>query len=502
MKNRFCIIVVCFALMFVYSIPAQNSTLKNIDEYIAKALNDWQAPGAAVAIVKNDSVIFAKGYGVKDINKGGAVDENTLFVIASCTKAFTTAALSMLIDQGKICWNDPVTKHLKDFQMYDPWVTKEIMIRDLVTHRSGLETFSGDIMWLGSDYDRKEVIRRARYLKPTSSFRSKFGYQNIMYSAAGEIIPVVTDTSYEDFIKTRILKPLGMNRSVMSINELVKQDNIASAHQFRNGTTSVIGYYPVDNVAPAAAINSSVADMAQWIRFLLAGGVYNGKRLIQTRSFYELWSSQMSLGGGGNYGLGWLIYYNKGKKVISHSGGMPGMISEVCLIPEEKIGFVILTNIDYNFTNVIKSRILDEYFGSAKTDWSKQLLPSKNSTDNMIKAEYARREKNRAADTKPSLAPDKYCGLYEDPMYGSCKVSLNDGKLFLEMLHSKTFKGELKHWDYDTFYIDWDEVFLTRGWIKFDKDFNGNIKQLSMEVPCSPDFIFTEMLFTKLPEKK
>jgi CubicO group peptidase (beta-lactamase class C family) len=501
MKVRFTPFIALLFFLFVSLLPAQSSKVKEIDEYLANAVKDWQVPGVAVAIVKNDSVIFAKGYGVRDLNKGGAVDENTLFVIASCTKAFTTASLAMLVSEGKIAWDDPVTKYLKDFQMYDPWVTREITIRDLVSHKSGLTTFSGDIMWLGSDYDRKEVIRRARYLKPAYSFRSKYGYQNIMFSAAGEIIPAVTDTSWNDFVKARILEPLGMKRSVTHINDLIKMDNIAAPHQYRNGKTSVIGYYPVDNVAPAAAINASVADLAQWLRLQLGNGVYDGKRLISAAPFLEMHMNQTPIGTG-NYGLGWFISYYKGKKIINHGGGMPGMISEVCLVPEEKLGMVILTNLDCSFTTVARNKILDEFIGGKQTDWSKQLLPQKNYTDNMIKAEYAKREKNRTQNTQPSLPLEKYTGIYDDPIYGSCKVSIKEGKLYLEMLHSKTFKGELNHWHYDTFTIDWDEEFLTRGWIKFDLDFNGNAKQMSMEVPCSPDFIFTELLFKKLPDKK
>lgn len=223
--------------------------------------------------------------------------------------------------------------------------------------------------------------------------------------------------------------------------------------------------------------------------------------MIMQRSFFEMQQNQMFLGNG-NYGLGWFINYYKGKRIIDHGGGMPGMISEVCLVPEEKLGFVVLTNLDCSFTNVVKNKILDEYLGGTQTDWGKQLLPQKNYTDNIIKTVYAQREKNRVQNTQPSLPLEKYTGTYEDQMYGNGKVSIKDGKLYLEMLPSKTFKGELKHWHYDTFYVDWDEEFLTRGWIKFDLDFNGNVKQMSMEVPCSPDFIFTELLFKKLPDKK
>ncbi|MEK6553558.1 MAG: serine hydrolase domain-containing protein, partial [Bacteroidota bacterium] len=200
-KISLCSILLLISFLITNSF-AQQDKLQKIDEFINKAMKDWEMPGFSVAIVKNDSVIFAKGYGVRNINKSDPVDENTLFVIAPCSKAFTTASLAILVDQGKIKWDDPVTKYLPDFQMYDPWVTKEITIRDLTSHKSGLETFSGDFLWLNSTYDRKEVINRARYLKPTSSFRSKYGYQNIMFITAAEVIKAVTDTSWSDYIKT------------------------------------------------------------------------------------------------------------------------------------------------------------------------------------------------------------------------------------------------------------------------------------------------------------
>lgn len=491
------LLLVFSALLFLNSIQfAQSARLAELDKYIANAAKSWEMPGFAVAIVRNDSVIFAKGYGVRDINAGGKVDENTLFVIASCSKAFTTAALANLADRGLINWDDKVIKYLPDFQMYDPWVTNEMNIKDLVTHRSGLATFSGDILWLGSNYDRKEVIRRSHFLKPVSSFRTKYGYQNIMFAAAGEIIKAVTDTTWEDFIKAHFFTPLGMKRSNTSIAELLKTDNIAHPHQRYNGVIRVINYYPVNAVAPAAGINSSAADMAQWIRLQLNKGSLNGTRIFTESQSREMWSNQFAFGTS-NYGLGWFINYYKGKKVIDHGGGMPGMISNVSLVPELNAGFVILSNMETGLTSAIKNEILDYIINDEERDWNSVFMEGWKRRLERFATEEKRREDIRAKDSTPSLPLEQYCGIYEDKMYGKAEVTLKDGKLFLQFLPSPTFRGELKHYQYDTFYIDWEDEFLTRGYVKFNMNFDGKISDMTFEVPNSPDFVFTELLFEK-----
>ncbi|MFZ5946627.1 MAG: serine hydrolase [Stygiobacter sp.] len=471
--------------------------LVKIDSYIQSALKDWKLPGFAVAIVKNDSIIFSKGYGVRDIRTNEPVDEHTNFMIASCSKAFTTAALATLVDRGKINWDDKVIDFLPSFQMYDTWITKEITIRDLVTHRSGLATFSGDILWLGSTYDSKEVIKRVRYLKPTSSFRSKYGYQNIMFSVAGSIIPVVTDTSWSDYIKTHFFKPLKMDRSTTSIEEMKSIGNYAYPHKIENDKAIPYKeFYSIETVAPAGAINSNVFDMAQWIRLQLKKGKFEDKQIFSVKQSNEMWSNQTAIENM-NYGLGWFIRYWNGKKLLNHGGGMPGMISDVSIIPEENFGMVILSNAENGMVTAIRNYIMETFFLSEPKDWNKMMLDNwKRRIDNFDK-ENKRREEVRIKDTKPSLPFEKYCGIYEDKMYGKAEVSLKDGKLYLQFLPSPTFKGELKHYHYDTFYIDWENDFLTRGWVKFDMDFNAHIKQFTIEVPNSPDFIFTELLFER-----
>lgn len=497
MKAKISKILFIIFLITSINIAQQNDKLSKIDSYIQRAMKDWKMPGFAIAIVKNDSVLFSKGYGIRDIRTNEPVDESTNFMIASCSKAFTTAALATLVDRGKINWDDKVIDYLPNFQMYDAWVTKEITIRDLVTHRSGLATFSGDILWLGSLYDSKEVIKRARYLKPVSSFRSKYGYQNIMYSVAGSIIPVVTDSSWSDYIKAHFFKPLNMKRSTTSLEEMQKLGNFAYPHKIENEKVLPFNnFYSIETVAPAGAINSNVADMSQWIRLQLKKGKFDGKQIFSEKQSNEMWSNQTPIENM-NYGLGWFIRYWNGKKLLNHGGGMPGMISDVSLLPEENFGFVILSNAETGMVSAIRNYILETFFLKEQKDWNKLMLDNwKRRLENFEK-ENKRREDVRVKNTKPNLPLDKYCGIYEDKMYGKAEVSLKDGKLFLQFLPSPSFKGELKHYHFDTFFIDWEDEFLTRGWVKFDMDFNANIKQFTIEVPNSPDFIFTELLFEK-----
>lgn len=497
LKRKHLFLFNVFILLLTSISFGQNEHLAKIDSYIQKALNDWKMPGFSVAIVKNDSLIFAKGYGIKETGKDSPVDENSLFVIASCSKAFTTASLAILVDQGKVKWDDPVTKYLPDFQMYDSWVTKEITVRDLVTHRSGLATFSGDFLWLGSTYSADEVIKRARYLKPTTSFRSRYGYQNIMFITAAKIIKAVTDTSWGHYIQAHILNPLGMDNTNTSYVDLAKAGNAAKAHYEKDGVMRVYKDTQIDNAQGALGINSSARDMAQWIRLQLAKGKYQGKQFFSERQSTEMWMNQMAVGNN-NYGLGWFIGYRNGKRILNHGGGMPGMISDVTLVPEENFGFVLLSNLEVGMVSSVRQYIIDLLTNTEPKDYEKIIHDGFARRNEAFEKELKRREDLCVKNTNPSLPLEKYCGVYEDKMYGNANVNIIDGKLFLQFIPTPTFRGELKHWHHDTFYIDWEDEFLTRGWLKFDLGFNADVKKFTMEVPNSPDFIFTELLFEKL----
>src|SRR5262245_40952510 len=315
-------------LVPVQFVAAQQAPGAEFEEYVNKAIKDWGVPGVAIAIVKDDHVVFAKGFGVRELNKPAVVDEHTLFAIGSSSKAFTAASIAMLVDEGKLKWEDPATKYLAGFQLFDPYSTRELTVSDLLTHRSGLSR--GDLLWYGSEYDRNEVLRRVRYLKPTWSLRAHFGYQNIMFLAAGQIIPSVTGKNWDDFVRERIFTPLGMKSTNTSIKVLTASNDVATPHSKIEDKVQPVSWRNIDNIAPAGSINSNVVDMAQWVRLQLGGGVYENKRLLSSAVVKEMQTPQTVIRLGGNmerlypdahflsYGMGWFLSDYRGRKIVEH----------------------------------------------------------------------------------------------------------------------------------------------------------------------------------------
>ncbi|MCI0387219.1 MAG: beta-lactamase family protein [Acidobacteria bacterium] len=272
--------VLLLALSVSFNVAAQDAPLQGFDDYVSKAMKDWEVPGVAIAVVKDDKVVFAKGYGVRELGKSTPVNERTIFAIGSSSKAFTAAALAVLVDEGKIKWDDPVTKHLPSFELYDAYAAKEMTVRDLLCHRSGLAR--GDMMWYGSDFNREEILRRTRHLKPSWSFRSQFGYQNLMYLAAGQIVQAVTGKSWDDFVRERLFKPLGMAASSTSTKDLRSSDNVATPHGKIDEKVMPITWRNIDNIAPAGSINSNVVEVAAWVRLQLNQGSFAGQRMLSS----------------------------------------------------------------------------------------------------------------------------------------------------------------------------------------------------------------------------
>jgi CubicO group peptidase (beta-lactamase class C family) len=316
-------------LLFIgsFSAVAQDAPLQGLDDYVNKAIKDWDVPGVAIAIVKDDKIVFAKGYGVREIGKSDRVDERTVFAIGSSSKAFTAATTAILVDEGKLKWDDPATKYLPGFQVYDPVTTREMTVRDLLTHRVGLER--GDSLWYATEYNRSDVLNRIRYLKPSSSLRSKFGYQNIMYLAAGQIVPSVTGKEWDDFLRERIFMPLGMSSTGTSITSLKNLNNVAAPHSKFDDKVTAIPYRMIDNIGPAGSINSNVLDMAQWVRLHLGGGKYEGKQLISAANINEMQMPQTIIRLEGqmkvlypeahflSYGMGWFLSDYRGRRAKS-----------------------------------------------------------------------------------------------------------------------------------------------------------------------------------------
>lgn len=490
LRFRLCLVVLIFGLLTA-SAMAQPPQLQGFDEYVTKAMKDWDVPGSAIAIVKDDKIVFAKGFGVRRLGETTAVNERTMFAIGSSSKAFTAAAIALLVDDGKVKWDDLVTKHLSGFELYDAYASQQMTLRDLLCHRSGLER--GDLMWYGSSFDRNEIVRRVRFLKPSWSFRSNFGYQNIMYLAAGQTAAAVSGKSWDAIIKERIFAPLGMKESNTSINDLKGMANVASPHAKIDDKVQAISYRNIDNIAPAGSINSNVMEMAEWVRLQLGEGSFQGKRLISSGAIKEMhmpqtliradfpWTMIAQEAHFIAYGLGWFLNDYRGRKIVHHGGNIDGMSAQVALIPEEKLGLVILTNMNGTFMPIaLQYRVFDAFMNQPQKDWSADLLKGMKALEVQAKDAEKKQIDARAKDTKPSLALEKYVGTYEDPMYGEAKVSLENGKLVAK--YGAAFTGDLEHWHYDTFQTKWRDVAITgKMMINFALGTNGQVTEMKIE---------------------
>ena len=491
--------------------------LKEVDAYAAKAGREWNVPGFALAVVKDDRVVFVKGYGVRELGRPEPVDGDTLFAVASNTKAFTAAALATLVDEGRLRWDDPVTKHLPWFQLHDPYVTREITVRDLLSHRSGLATFGGDLLWYETTYPREEVLRRVRHLKPVHGFRGRYGYQNIMFIAAGEIVPAVTGRSWDDYVRERFFAPLGMTRSNTTLKALKSSQNVASPHNETGGRVKVVHYSNVDSLGGAGAINSTAAEMAEWVRLQLGRGTYEGKKIFSAAASREMWTPQTVVSGVSEsaerfnptvhfnlYGLGWFLSDYRGRKVVTHSGGLDGMTSRVALLPEENLGVVVLTNSETPLQSFLWYKVFDVFTGAPPRDWSADFVARTRAAREREAAEAQKAEAARVPDTKPSLPLSAYAGTYGGPMYGDARVALEDGRLVVRLLPSPAYVGDLEHWHFDTFRIKWRESVVypyPRGWVSFQLDHQGKVSEMKIDVP-NPDFDFKELEFRRAADPK
>jgi|GEM_PF-121709 len=435
------------------------------------------------------------------------VDENTVFAVASNSKAFATAALAILVDENKLAWDDKVSKYLPDFQMYDPWVTSELTIRDLVTHRVGLDTFSGDLLWYETTYSDDEILKRVRHLKPVSSFRSRYGYQNLMFIAAGKVIERVSGKSWCEFVTERIFQPLAMNRTTCSVKNL--PDNAAWPHNESGGNgLRVLHRGNVDGATAAAGLNSSVADLSKWVRTQLGRGKFEGKQIFSEAQSWQMHqpflARQISESAWKNdptrhftgVASGWFVYDYHGRKIINHSGGLDGMLSYTVLIPEENAGFVVLTNNESPSFLIMMNKIRDVLVAAAPArDWNeeakKQVAANKSSqAEEMKKVDAA-----RIANTKPTLSLSSYAGTYSDKMYGDITVAEENGRLVMRFGPAPNFVADLEHWHYDTFRIKWRPSVaynFPRGFVTFTIDKNGKTDELKIDQPNN-DFWFYEL---------
>lgn len=450
---------ILFTLLYCSSLVAQDTLpsfiTDSLDSYVEKAMVDWQIPGVAVAIVKDGKAVWMKGYGVTEKGSSNKVDENTLFMIGSNSKAFTATALAMLEADKKLYLNDRVQKWLPDFTLYDPWVANEANIRDLLCHRLGFQTFQGDFMFFDSDLTTQEVRDKFGKIKPAFSFRSQWGYTNAAFMTAGEIIPKASGLSWAQYLEANIFKPLDMNRTLALSKDILTATNKAAAHTLIEGVTQKRSYGNIDNLAPAGSISSSASDMSHWVMMQLNNGKYNGQQVVPSYALRQTWSVHSIMGDGGHmfnkahfslYGLGWMLQEYEGRKIVSHTGGVNGFVTAVTLVPEEKLGIIVLTNTDMNsLYEALKQEILDAYLGLPFRNYSKLYADYFNSQEKRKAASIQKIKDTIALHNDLPVPPSSFEGNYVHNIYGNMKIGRDNGKFIARFEHHKRIHATLEY---------------------------------------------------------
>jgi CubicO group peptidase (beta-lactamase class C family) len=479
-----------------------------LDATVARVMAAYEVPGIGLAIVKDGGVVVAKGYGVRKLGEPAPVDGRTLFGIASNTKVFTATALGLLVEEGKIAWDAPVIDYLPWFQMWDPYVTREMTVRDLLVHRSGLELGAGDLLWWPpSTYDRKEIVRRLRSIKPATSFRSAYAYDNVLYLVAGELIESVSGLTWEEFVAQRILRKVGMMTSEVRYSAASNSGNVAGTHARVEGVVRLVKPMESDNTNPAGGINSNTEDMAKWMVVLLnEGRLADGSRLFNEKTSRELTTlvtpmpipvPQLELlalkPNFLGYALGMNIHDYRGKKVVTHTGGLTGYLSKVTLVPELNLGIAVLTNQESGEAfSSLTWHIVDHYLGIPARDWVDAYLKVRTRQETRTAEAMKKASAARNAASKPSLALEKYAGTYSDAWYGDIKIALEDSRLVLSFTKTPVLIGDLEHWQYDTFVVRWrDRELRADAYITFALNPDGTIDRAKMAaVSPETDFSF------------
>jgi CubicO group peptidase (beta-lactamase class C family) len=488
-----------------------------IEDLAQDVMTQWNVPGMAIAIVEREQVLMAQGFGVRRLGQPERVDQDTLFAIASNSKAFVAAGLAILVSEGKLKWDDRATDHLPELRLYDPVATQEITVRDLVSHRSGLGTFSGDLLWYGTTYQPQEILRRARFLKPTHGFRDQYGYQNLMFIAAGQIVERVSGQPCDQFVRQRILVPLQMKRTTTSVRDF--EQNVASPHNESGGqstvaddpavsTLRVLPHGNVDNCWGACGLNSSAADLSRWLQLQLGQGTLAEASILSSQQIWEMWQPNISLKLSPSamranptrqysaYGLGWFLWNYQGRRVIGHGGGLDGMISQTAFLPEDNLGIVVLTNSESPVATILRDSVLDILLEVDRpTDWN-GFYRERYQTR---KAELAKADQEWQAARIPGAPPtrrlDDYCGTYRCPMYGDVQISQEEQRLVMRLVPAPDFVADLEHWHYNCFQLKWRPSVsynFPRGHVNFTINARGESDRMVIDQP-NDDFWFYEL---------
>jgi len=460
MKLLKCLLFIC--IVPALAVAQTSPDIKEFDKYVQQAVTDWHVPGLAIAVVKDGKVMFAKGYGVRELGKPDKVDTQTIFAIASTTKAMTAACAAMLVDEGKLHWDDKVTDYLPGFQLYDPYVTRELTVRDLFLHDSGVG--NTDYLWAFMNIPADDMLRHLRLVKPEYGFRDGFVYQNIFYITAGKVIEKASGMPWEDFVQKRIFTPLKMTRSVPAFSKTKAMPNQSSAHIKVDSTIAVAQKDVTDAIGPAGGVWSSVEDMAKWVKCMLDSSKYNGsQRLLKPASWAALLKPQTFVPESEfyptvrvtkphwiTYGLGWFQQDYQGQKVDFHTGSLTGLVAINGMIVDKKVGVYILANLDHaEVRHALMFKAFDYFALGGNRDWSKEFLTLYGDIRAKREKSTKEYEAKRVMGTHPTLDLKAYAGTYTDPLYGTVIITAAADKLNFNI--NNFVNAEATCWNYDTF---------------------------------------------------
>jgi CubicO group peptidase (beta-lactamase class C family) len=476
-------------LLAATSAPAQ-APLAGFDAYVARSAKDWNVPGLAIAVVKNDSVVFAKGYGVRRLGTKDSVNTHTLFANASTTKAFTAFVVELMADEGKLRLDAPVVTYLPAFRLSDPVATRQITIADLLSHRTGVP--GADYIWYKDTSSFPEIMRRLSFVPLNAPVRSHFEYQNITYALAGNIAGERAGTTWAKLVRDRILEPLGMRETTTGTPDERTHHNIADAHDYVNDTLRPIVRDSADNIAPAGAMYSSVADMSLWMRFLLDSARVGGKRLLSARGYADLFAPRILVDEKEfyptaklthprfqAYGEGWFLEDYRGEFVAFHTGSIDGTCAIVGLIPDRHLGVVVFINRDHaELRHALMYTVFDRFLGAPKHDWSAEMLPLYAGLRDEGKKAERQIDAAHVTGTQPSLPLSRYAGVYTDSLYGTANVKLEGKKLVVSF--GPLAAADLDHWHYDTFMAHWHDAYRGRQLMTFRLADDGTVSGLAV----------------------
>jgi len=475
-RSRIDLNLLMLLFIVISSVVNAQITSNEIDSLVEVNIKKLNIAGISVGVVKDGKIIHARGYGVSSIKSNTKVDKNTSFGIGSNTKAFTTAALSILVDEGKLNWSDKVQKHIPEFTMYDAYVAHHFTVEDLLCHRSGLGLGIGDLMLFpsGSDFTTADILAAFQYFEPTSEFRTKFDYDNLLYIVAGEVVARVSGMSWEVFVQERILNQLGMVHSFSNLSELYSRENVSASHSDESKELEVIPPYTfdVDKINGAlGSIYSSAYDMSLWMLMQLNNGKYNddlSQSLFSKNRQREMWKIHTLTNTSRNprynshfagYGLGWFLTDVNGNMIVSHTGGMPGMLSKVVMIPDMDLGVVVLTNTSnngaYAFMSITQT-IIDSYLDVPEKDWTTYFSDYMQKKGTIADSVTLNVWEKVASNSKLELINSDYIGVYKDKWFGEVEVYMNGDQLWFKSLRSPKLNGPLAYYNANTFAIRWE----------------------------------------------